>query len=177
MFEKKWYVVHTKTLQEDRVKKIIEKEIKRLSLEDKIFNVVLPKEEVIDIKNNRQVIKKRKFFPGYVLIQMILTDDIYWIIKNIPGVSSFLGGVSPVSMPDYEADNLIDKIKMANSNNPRLLVNFKVDENVRIIDGPFINFVGIVKEINNEKGKLTVIVNIFGRTTPVVVDFLHVEKM
>jgi len=177
MLEKKWYVVHTKTLYEDRVKKGIEKEIERLSLQDKIFDVVVPTEDVVEIKKNKQIIKKKKFFPGYVLVQMILTDDLYWIIKNVSGVSSFLGGTSPISMPEEEADKLINKMKDSSSNKPRPLVSFVLNENVRIMDGPFINFVGSVNEINEEKGKLTVMVSIFGRATPVVVDFLHVEKI
>ena len=177
MLEKKWYIVHTKVLYEDRVKKGIEKEIDRLSLEDRIFNVVVPTEDVIEIKKNKQVIRKRKFFPGYVLVQMILTDDLYWIIKNVTGVSSFLGGSSPISMPDEEADALINKINDSSSDKPRPLISFRLNENVRIMDGPFINFIGSINEINEEKAKLTVMVTIFGRATPVVVDFLHVEKI
>jgi len=177
MFEKKWYVVHTRTLYEDKVKKGIEKEIERLSLEDKIFNVVVPTEDVVGIKKNKQVVRKKKFFPGYVLVQMILTDDLYWIIKNVPGVSSFLGGTLPISMPDEEADKLINKMKNSSPDKPRPLISFSLNENVRIMDGPFINFIGVVNEINEEKGKLTVMVTIFGRATPVVVDFLYVEKI
>lgn len=177
MLEKKWYVVHTRALYEDRVKKNIEKEIARLSLEDRIFNVVVPTEDVIEIKKNKQVVKKKKFFPGYVLVQMILTDDLYWIIKNIVGVSSFLGGETPISMLDEEADKIIYKMRDSCSDKPRPLISFVLNESVRIMDGPFINFIGVVNEINEEKGKLTVMVTIFGRATPVVVDFLHVEKI
>lgn len=177
MQEKKWYIVHTKTLYEDKIKRNIEKEMVRLSLEDKIFQIVIPTEEVVEIRKNKKYIKKRKFFPGYILIQMILTDEVYWIIKNIPGVSAFLGGNSPVSMPDDEAEQLINKIETSNTEKPRPAVNFDKDENVRIMEGPFANFVGVVNEINQEKGKLTVMVSIFGRSTPVVLDFLQVEKI
>jgi len=175
--DKKWYIIQTKTLYEERVKKALDKEIERLSLKDKIFQVVIPVEEVIDIRKNKKYIKKRKFFPGYVFVQMILTDDLYWIIKKIPGISNFLGGENPINMPDDEVEYLMNKMEVLHTEKPKLAVNFVKDDNVRIVEGPFVNFVGIVNEINREKGKLTVMVSIFGRTTPVVVDFLQVEKI
>ena len=177
MQEKKWYIIHARTLYEDKVKKHIEKEISKRGLENKIFEIVVPTEDVIEIKKNKKHIKKRKFFPGYILINMILEDEVYWAVKNAPGVTSFLGGENPIPMPDSEANALLEKISNSTMEKPKPAITFEKDENVRIMEGPFANFVGVVDEINQEKGKLTVMVTIFGRSTPVVVDFLQVEKI
>jgi transcriptional antiterminator NusG len=177
MQEKKWYIVHVRTLYEDKVKKHIEKEIAKKNLDNKIFEIVVPTEDVVEIRKNKKYIKKRKFFPGYMLISMILDDYVYWVVKNAPGVTSFLGGENPIPMPANEAKLLLEKISNSTMEKPKPAITFDKDENVRIMEGPFANFVGVVDEINQEKGRLTVMVTIFGRSTPVVVDFLQVEKI
>ena len=177
MQDRKWYIIHVRTLHEDKVKRHIEKEVLKKGLENKIFDIVIPTEDVIEIKKNKKYIRKRKFFPGYILINMVLEDEVYWSVKSAPGVTAFLGGESPIPMPDNEAKALIEKISSSTMEKPKPAITFDKDENVRIMEGPFANFVGIVDEINQEKGKLTVMVTIFGRSTPVVVDFLQVEKI
>ena len=177
MQESKWYVVHTRTLYEDKVKAHIETEVEHKGLQDKIFKVVVPTEDVVEIRKNKKYVKKRKFFPGYVLVNIVLEDDVYWVIKNAPGVSDFLGGKKPVSMPDKEAEALLNDLEGSVATKPKLAIVFEKDESVRIMEGAFANFVGVVDEVNEEKGRLTVMVSIFGRSTPVVVDFLQVEKI
>ncbi len=177
MQEKKWYIVHTRTLYEDKIKRHIQNEITKRSLDNKIFDIIIPTEDVIEIRKNKKYIKKRKFFPGYILINMILDDDVYWVVKNTPGVTAFLGGQHPIPMPENDALALLDKVNTSTLEKPKPAITFDKNENVRIMEGPFANFVGLVDEINHEKGKLTVMVTIFGRATPVVVDFLQVEKI
>jgi len=177
MQERKWYIIHTKTMYEDKVKSHILREVELKSLQDKIFEIIIPTEDVIEIRKNKKYVKKRKFFPGYIMVNMILGDDIYWVIKNAPGVSDFLGGKKPIPMLDREVDMLLNQINVSSATKPKPAIMFEKDQNVRVMEGAFANFVGVVNEINHEKGKLTVMVSIFGRSTPVVVDFLQVEKI
>ncbi|MCK5533601.1 transcription termination/antitermination factor NusG [bacterium] len=175
--EKKWYIIHTYTGHEEKVKTGLKKMIEIKNLEEKIGEILIPTEEVIEIKKNKKQIKKRKFFPGYILIEMVIDDDTYWTTKNIMGVTAFLGGLNPIPLPKEEVENIIRLTTSTAESKPKPAILFEKDENVRIIEGPFTNFVGCVHEINQEKGKLRVMVSIFGRITPVELDFLQVEKI
>ncbi|MDR2437220.1 MAG: transcription termination/antitermination protein NusG [Endomicrobium sp.] len=172
-----WYVVHTYSGHEDKVKKSLEMAVDNLNMRDIISRILVPTEEVVEIKQNKKKIKKRKFYPGYVFVEMSVNNTTYWLIRNIAGVTGFLGGVKPVPMAQNEVDNLLNVIVNPDASKPRPAVSFEREENVRIIEGPFKHFIGIVEEVNQERGKLRVMVTIFGRPTPVELDFLQVEKI
>lgn len=177
MGQLQWYVVHTYSGHEDRVKSNLEKSIANLGLKDKIRQILVPTEEVIEIRRNKKHIKKRKFFPGYVFIEMEIDNETYWLVRNTAGVTGFLGGVRPVPMPEDEVKDLLNVTTATPGSKPRPAITFEKEENVRIIEGPFKHFVGVVEEVNEDKGKLKVMVTIFGRPTPVELDFLQVEKV
>jgi transcriptional antiterminator NusG len=177
MSDNGWYVIHTYSGHEDRVKASLEKSIENLGLQSKIKKVMIPTEEVMEIKRNRKQVKKRKFFPGYVIVEMQVDNETYWTIRNTPGVTGFLGGNKPIPLPEAEINNLLDLATAQPQAKPRPAVTFSKEESVRIIDGPFRHFIGVVEEVNEERGKLKVMVSIFGRPTPVELDFLQVEKL
>ena len=172
-----WYVVHTYSGHEDKVKKSLEMAVANLNMQDVISQILVPTEEVVEVKQNKKRIKKRKFYPGYVFVEMTINNTTYWLIRNTAGVTGFLGGVKPVPMAQEEVANLLNTIVTPSASRPRPAVSFEKEENVRIIEGPFKHFIGIVEDINQEKGKLKVMVTIFGRPTPVELDFLQVEKI
>ncbi len=172
-----WYVIHTYSGHEDKVKSSIEKTIDTQSLGESIGKLVIPTEEVVELRRNKKQIKKRKFFPGYVLINMDVNNNTYWLVRNTPGVTGFLGGVKPTPLPETEVDQLIKLSEAPPAAKPRPAVLFEKGENVRINDGPFRHFVGVVEEVNEDRAKLKVTVSIFGRATPVELDYLQVEKV
>ncbi|MDR2066357.1 MAG: transcription termination/antitermination protein NusG [Endomicrobium sp.] len=173
-----WYVVHTYSGHEDKVKKSLEMAIANLNMHDVVSQVLVPTEEVVEVKQNKKIIKKRKFFPGYVFLEMTVNNTTYWLVRNTAGVTGFLGGVKPVPMGEDEVDSFLNNIVSPDaSKKPRPAVSFDKEENVRIVEGPFKHFIGIVEEVNQERGKLRVMVTIFGRPTPVELDFLQVEKI
>ncbi|MDR1087169.1 MAG: transcription termination/antitermination protein NusG [Endomicrobium sp.] len=172
-----WYVVHTYSGHEDKVKKSLEMAVDNLNMGDVISRVLVPTEEVVEVKQNKKRIKKRKFYPGYVFVEMTVNNTTYWLIRNTAGVTGFLGGVKPTPMAQEEVDNLLNAIVNPSVSKPRPAVSFEREENVRIIEGPFKHFIGIVGEVNQERGRLRVMVTIFGRPTPVELDFLQVEKI
>ncbi|MDR1784718.1 MAG: transcription termination/antitermination protein NusG [Endomicrobium sp.] len=171
-----WYVVHTYSGHEDKVKKSLEMTVVNLSIQD-ISQILVPTEEVVEIKQNKKVVKKRKFYPGYVFVEMTMNNMTYWLIKNTAGVTGFLGDVKPIPMAQADVENLLNLIANPAVSKPRPAVSFEKEESVRIVEGPFKHFIGIVDEINQERGKLRVMVTIFGRPTPVELDFLQVEKV
>ncbi len=175
--ERGWYVIHTYSGHEDRVKASLEKTIEGIGLKSKIHKILIPTEEVMEIKRNKKQVKKRKFFPGYVMVDMVVDNETYWTIRNCPGVTGFLGGTKPIALPEGEIKNLLDLATAQPQQKPRPAVTFNKEESVRIIDGPFRHFIGVVEEVNEERGKLKVMVSIFGRPTPVELDFLQVEKL
>ena len=177
MAELQWFVVHTYSGHEDRVKSNLDKAVINLGIQDQIAQILVPTEEVVEIKRNKKYIRKRKFYPGYVFMDMVMNNETYWLVRNTAGVTGFLGGVKPAPMPEDEVKNLTDIIAAPQGVKPRPLVTFEKEENVRIIEGPFKHFIGIVEEINEEKGKLKVMVTIFGRPTPVELHYLQVEKL
>jgi transcriptional antiterminator NusG len=173
----RWYIVHTYSGYEYKVKEKLEVSVANLGIQKLISQILIPTEEIILVKKNKKNIKKRKFFPSYIFIEMAITDVTYALITNTTGVTGFLGGIKPIPMTQDEVHNLINSIICTKDSKPKPAISFDKEENVRIIDGPFKHFVGIVEEINQEKGKIRVMVSIFGRPTPVELDFLQVEKV
>jgi transcriptional antiterminator NusG len=172
-----WYVVHTYSGHENKVRQNLKHKIKSLELEDKIFEVEVPTEEVIEMKEGEKKISERKIFPGYVLIEMEMNNDAWYIVKSTPGVTNFVGsGGKPIPLTDAEVDNIKKQVG-AIKEKPRPKVAFERGENVKVIDGPFTNFTGKVEEVNPSKGKLKVSISVFGRATPVELDFLQVGKL
>jgi len=174
---KGWYVIHTRTGYEDKVNQVIQQKIDNNELYNKVFRVLIPTENVIQIKHNRKEVKKRKFFPGYVLVEMDLDSETYWSIKSIQGVSGFLGDPQPVPLKEEEAREILDLATSSVNRKPKPAVQFEKGENIRITEGPFKHFMGVVDQVNEEKSKLKVIVTVFDRPTPVELDFLQVEKV
>ncbi|MFH1715440.1 MAG: transcription termination/antitermination protein NusG [Elusimicrobiota bacterium] len=173
----KWYIIHTRTSFEYKVKNNIEHAIETQSMKEKFVDIVIPTEDVVELKKNKKHIKKRKFFPGYILIKMLLDNQTYWVVRSIAGVTGFLGGLKPTPLREAEVAAVLNAIEVPSGAKPKPAIIFEKDETVRIIDGPFANFIGVVEDVNHEKGKLKVMVTIFGRSTPVELDFLQVEKM
>ena len=174
---KRWYVVHTLTGQEDKVKGNIEKKIAQGELKDLISQVLVPTEKVSEVKAGKKKISQRKFFPGYVLVEMELNENNWYFIRNMPGVTGFISsGSKPVPLHDEEIANILKQTE-EKKEKPTPKVIFEQGEAVKVIEGPFTNFNGTVEEINPNKGKLKVSVAIFGRTTPVELEYWQVEKI
>lgn len=172
-----WYIIHTYSGYEDKIRATIEKSLGNPNYTNKIFQILVPTEDVVEIKKNKRVIKKRKFFPGYLLIDMLIDNDTYWLIRNTPGVTDFLGGMKPTALAESEAQSLIALSASTPDAKPKAAIQFEMGESVRINEGPFKHFIGTVEEINEERAKIKVTVSIFGRGTPVELDFLQVEKL
>ncbi len=174
---KKWYVVRAISGKENKVKEYLESEIKRLNLEDYISQVLIPKEKVYQIRKGKKVSKERNYFPGYVLIEASLVGEIPHTIKNIPNVLGFLGTKGePDPLRPSEVNRILGKVDELAEQGEEVNVPFIVGESVKVIDGPFNSFSGIIEEINEEKKKLKVMVKIFGRKTPLELGFMQVEK-
>jgi len=174
---KKWYVIHTQTGQEEKVKAGLESMIRAKSLGDKVNNILVPTEKVSEVKEGKRRILHRKFFPGYVLIEMELDEETWYLIKSTPGVSSFIGsGKRPLPLKESEIKVIIQQAKEKKEKpQPRIL--FEKNEAVRIKEGPFTNFSGVIEGVNPDKQKLKVMVSIFGRSTPVELEYWQVEKI
>jgi transcriptional antiterminator NusG len=172
-----WFVVHTQSGYEDRVHKTLLQKIETEKLQDRIYSVLIPTEDVVEVKKNKKKISKRKFFPGYVLVDMVIDEVTYWLIKGIPGVTGFLGDTDPTALAEEEIKGILELINTAAEGKPRPAVQFDKGENIRIIDGPFRHFIGVVEEVSETKAKIKAMVTIFGRPTPVELDFLQVEKI
>ncbi len=175
--DKHWYLIHTFSGHEDRVRSGIEKSAAIKGLGPQIAQVVIPTEEVIELKKNKKHIRRRKFFPGYVLVNMISNNETCFLIRNTPGVTGFLGGASPIPLTQSDVDRMMELNASPKTSKPRPAVVFDRGENVRINEGPFRHFVGTVEEVNEDRAKLKVTVSIFGRATPVELDYLQVEKV
>ena len=172
-----WFVVHTQSGYEDRVKKTLEKKVATENLGGRIFQVFIPTEEVVEVKRNKRVVRKRKFFPGYLLLDMQLDNEAYWVIRNIQGVTGFLGDPKPAPLPPEEIQGIFELTTASQAGKPKPAIQFEKGESVRITDGPFRHFIGVVEDVNEPKAKLKAMVTIFGRPTPVELDFLQVEKL
>jgi transcriptional antiterminator NusG len=171
---KNWYVVHTYSGFEEKVKASIEERIKLKGLEDKITRILIPTEKVIELKGKKKRETDRKFYPGYILVEMELDDETWHLIKNTLRVTGFVGGAKPVPLPQEEVDVILLQLERGPA--PVVKRRFEKGESVRITDGPFTNFVGYVDEVDMDHGRLRVMVSIFGRQTPVELSFSQAEK-
>lgn len=176
--EKNWYVIHTYSGYENKVRANLEKRVETMGMEDKIFRVLVPEEEETEIKNGKKKVVKKKFFPGYVLAEMIMTDDSWYVVRNTPGVTGFVGssgqGAKPTPLLPEEVETLLKQMGM---NDPVVQIDFELKENVRVTDGPFTDFTGTIEDIDTDKQKIKVHVNMFGRETPVELDYTQIEKL
>ena len=172
-----WYVVHAYSNYEARVRDSLIERIKLNKLEDKFGEILVPTEEVVEIKNGEKRKTERKFFPGYVLVQMEMDEDTWHFVKQVPKVLGFIGGTAdkPVPISDAEANNILNRVQEG-VDSPRPKIVFEPGELVRVTDGPFNDFTGVVENANYEKNKVTVSVQILGRSTPVELDFSQIEK-
>ena len=176
--EKRWYVVHTYSGYENKVKTNLEKRVISMEMEDKIFRVLVPVEEDVEIKNGKKKSVMRKVFPGYVLVEMIMTDDSWYVVRNTPGVTGFVGSAGAGSKPTPLLPSEVRSIlKQMGVDEPKRKVDFTVKEAVRVTEGPFANIVGSIEEIYPDRNKLKVLVSMFGRETPLELDFDQVEKL
>ena len=172
---KKWYVIHTYSGHEARVKKNLEQRIRFMDSGSEIFEVVIPTEDEIEVRGGKRRTVTRKILPGYVLVEMQMTENSWGVVRNTPGVTGFVGsGSKPTPLEETEVSDII---KHMEEEAPRVKIGFRRGQSVRVIDGPFIDFVGIVDEINMQKGKIKVLLSLFGQETPVELDFLQVEKL
>ncbi len=173
--ERKWYVIHTYSGYEDAVAKNLKQRIESLGMEDKIFNVIVPKEKKIKIKDGKRKATEEKIYPGYVLVEMIVTDDSWYVVRNTPNVTGFVGsGTTPVPVSQDEIEILKNRMEVES---PQYKIEVKIGDSVKITDGPFKDFDGKVSEIDDERGKIKVLVNMFGRDTPVELDSLQIKKL
>lgn len=173
--DKKWYVVHVLSGHENKVKAYIESEVNRLNLIAKITSILVPSEDITEMRDGKKKVKSKIFFPGYILVEMILDKDSMHLISNAPGVTHFVGTKNkPQPLRPDEIKRILGRVDEA-KNRELLSVPFKVGDPIKVVDGPFTDFTGVVNEVNEEKSKLKVMVSIFGRSTPVELDFLQVE--
>jgi transcriptional antiterminator NusG len=173
--QKSWFVIHTYSGYEERVKKNLEQRIKFMDSEGEISQVIIPTEVEIEVKNGQRRNVDKKILPGYILVQMKMSDQSWNIVRNTPGVTGFVGSANkPVPLQEEEVSRIL---KQMAAEAPRVKVGFRKGQSVRVTNGPFIDFVGVVDDINVEKGKVKVLMSLFGRETPVELDFLQVEKL
>ncbi|HZK84438.1 MAG TPA: transcription termination/antitermination protein NusG [Desulfosporosinus sp.] len=172
---KDWYVIHTYSGYENKVKMNLEKRVENMSMEEKIFRVLVPMEDEIEFKNGKQKVIKRKVYPGYVIVEMEMTDDSWYVVRNTPGVTGFVGtGTKPIPLLDEEVEKILQQMGM---DEVHTRIDFEINQSVQVIEGPFKDFVGVVREILADKGKLRVEVSMFGRETPVELEFAQVQKI
>jgi transcriptional antiterminator NusG len=172
--ERSWYVVHCYSGYENKVRHNLEQRIETMGMKDKIYDVVIPTQEEIEVKDGKRRTVERHVFPGYVLVNMIMTEESWYVVRNTPGVTGFVGmGNQPTPLRPEEVSSILKRME---AEAPHVKVTYKVGERVRIVDGPFNDFRGTVAEIDMERSKVRVMVNFFGRETPVELDFLQVEK-
>jgi transcriptional antiterminator NusG len=172
--QRAWFVIHCYSGYENKVRHNLEQRIETMGMKDKIFDVVIPTQEEIEVKDGKRRVVERHVFPGYVLVNMILTEESWYVVRNTPGVTGFVGmGNTPTPLRPEEVSQILKRME---AEAPHIKVTYKTGERVRIIDGPFNDFRGTVAEIDMERSKVRVMVNFFGRETPVELDFLQVEK-
>ncbi len=174
--EKQWYIVHTYSGFEAKVKESLRQRAEMLGMTDVIEDVLIPTEEIVEVREGKKIRSARKFFPGYVLVKMTMSDEAWHVVRNTPKVTGFVGtGTKPVPLSDAEVDRIVKQISVS-AEKPKPKLEFDIGETVRIVDGPFNNFTGQVEEVNEDRSTLKVMVTIFGRATPVELEFLQVEK-
>ena len=173
--ERHWYAIHTYAGYENAVVRNLKQRIESLVMEDKIFNVIVPTEKKIKIKGNKRVEEEEKIYPGYVLVEMVVTDDSWYVVRNTPRVTGFVGaGTTPVPLDKKEVDELFRRM---NADTPKHKIDLAIDDAVLIADGPFKDLEGKVSEVDENRGKVRVLVSMFGRETPVELDFLQVKRI
>lgn len=173
--KKQWFVIHTYSGYEDRVKKNLEQRVKSMDSGDEISQIVIPTEEEIEVRNGQRRTVTKKLLPGYVLVEMKVNDQSWSLVQNTPGVTGFVGtGNRPTPLRDEEIDHIL---KQMAAGAPRVKVGLRKGQSIRVNDGPFIDFVGVVDDVNQDKGKVKVLLSLFGRETPVELDFLQIEKL
>ncbi len=176
--EKNWYVIHTYSGYENKVKSNLESRVQTMGMEDRIFTILVPTEDELEVKNGKKRVVQRKTFPGYVLVEMVMTDDSWYVVRNTPGVTGFVGstgaGSKPVPLMPHEVQSILRTMGV---NEPRQTVVYDVGEVVRMVEGPFADMVGTVEEVHPEQQKLKVLVSMFGRETPLEVDYGQVERL
>ncbi len=173
--ERNWYAIHTYAGYENAVAKNLKQRIESLGMEDRIFNVIVPTEKKIKVKGNKRIEEEEKIYPGYVLVDMVVTDDSWYVVRNTPRVTGFVGsGVFPVPLESKEVDELFRRME---NNTPKHNIDLDVDDAVTIVDGPFKDLEGKVGDVDQERGKVKVLVSMFGRETPVELDFLQIKKI
>lgn len=176
MAEKKWYVIHTYSGYENKVKTNLEKRVESMEMQEKIFRVLVPTEDAIEIKDGKQKKVKRKIFPGYVLVEMIMSDDSWYVVRNTPGVTGFVGsGNKPVPLSDDEVKAILRSQELEEP--ARVVMNFEVNQPVRVISGPFKDHTAVIKETYPDKGRVKVLVNLFGRDTAAELDVSQIEEI
>ena len=172
--EKAWFVIHTYSGYENKVKANLEKRVESMNVGDKIFNILVPMEDEVEFKDGKRQVAKRKVFPGYVLVEMIMTDESWYVVRNTPGVTGFVGtGSKPIPLLESEVRQILKQMGLEET---KAKVDFSVGEHVRVIDGPFRDFIGVVEEIYPDKEKMKVLVAMFGRETPVEINFAQAQK-
>ena len=172
---KSWFVVHTYSGYEERIKRNLEQRIKFMDAGDEISQIIIPTEDEIEVRNGQRRTVTKKILPGYIIVQMRMTDQNWNVVRNTPGVTGFVGsGNKPTPLKENEVDQIL---KQMAAEAPRVKAGFRQGQSIRVIDGPFIDFVGIVDEISSDKGKAKVLLSLFGRETPVELDFLQMEKL
>ncbi len=172
---KQWYVIHTYSGYENKVKANLEKRIESMNMGEKIFRILVPMEDEIEIKDGKRKVTKKKVFPGYVLVEMIMTDDSWYVVRNTPGVTGFVGsGSKPIPLTEEETKQIMRSMGV---DEPRVKMEFEVNERIRVRSGPFENFDGIIEEVYPDKGKIKVKISMFGRDTPLELEYSQVEKI
>ena len=178
--EPRWYILHAYSGQEERVKKNLEQRVATMDVKDKIFQVIVPTEDEMEIKDGRRKAVPRKVFPGYILVRMKMDDESWYVVRNTPGVTGFVSAEDetearpkPVPLEEQEVEAILKQIESAE---PRVRAGYEKGQSIRIVDGPFVDFMGVVDEVYADRTKLKVLVSFFGRETPVELDFLQVEK-
>ncbi len=170
-----WFVVHSYSGYENKVQRNLEQRIETMGMRDKIFRVVVPTEEEVEIREGQRRSSRKRVFPGYILVQMILDEESWYVVRNTPGVTGFVGtGTRPSALGNDEVEKILNRME---AEQPRIKVNFRVGETVRITEGPFADFMAVVDELYPERGKVRVLVSFFGRETPVEMDFMQVERV
>ncbi|OEH93174.1 transcription termination/antitermination protein NusG [Bacillus solimangrovi] len=176
--EKNWYVVHTYSGYENKVKTNLEKRVETMGMQDKIFRVIVPEDEETEIKNGKKKVVKKKVFPGYVLAELVMTDDSWYVVRNTPGVTGFVGsagsGSKPTALQPDEVETILKRMGM---DKKVVDIDFELKETVKVTEGPFADFTGTIEEMDEDKQKVKVHVSMFGRETPVELDFTQIEKI
>jgi len=176
--QRRWYVIHTYSGYENKVKQNLEHRIESMEMQDQIFHIIVPTEEEIEIKNGQRRTVSKKIYPGYVLVQMRLTDDSWYVVRNTPGVTSFVGNNDRSNRPiPLEEDEVKTILKQMEAEAPKVRVSYQPGQTVKITDGPFTDFEGVVDAIDHDKGRVRVLVSFFGREAPIELDFLQVTRL